>query len=149
MCLHETNDWDGCATFVLYHRDTEQDLCVPLESPQEGGRTVCNCSHVWPNFLSFIGRNSFYMGTCQDEPEQLDDWNRIAELQQRNRVCPPHLKTCYPLESRVRCRVTSRPPTLAEVPACICMLGLWPTGKVTLVLPHGIVGSCPSGVKSD
>ncbi|EHB11433.1 Nuclear mitotic apparatus protein 1 [Heterocephalus glaber] len=45
------------------------------------------------------GRNSFYMGTCQDEPEQLDDWNRIAELQQRNRVCPPHLKTCYPLES--------------------------------------------------
>lgn len=46
------------------------------------------------------GRNSFYMGTCQDEPEQLDDWNRIAELQQRNRVCPPHLKTCYPLESR-------------------------------------------------
>ncbi|XP_061057311.1 nuclear mitotic apparatus protein 1 isoform X4 [Eubalaena glacialis] len=46
------------------------------------------------------GRNSFYMGTCHDEPEQLDDWNRIAELQQRNRVCPPHLKTCYPLESR-------------------------------------------------
>uniref|UniRef100_A0A8C9DLX6 Nuclear mitotic apparatus protein 1 n=1 Tax=Prolemur simus TaxID=1328070 RepID=A0A8C9DLX6_PROSS len=46
------------------------------------------------------GRNSFYMDTCQDEPEQLDDWNRIAELQQRNRVCPPHLKTCYPLESR-------------------------------------------------
>lgn len=46
------------------------------------------------------GRNSFYMGTCQDEPEQVDDWNRIAELQQRNRVCPPHLKTCYPLESR-------------------------------------------------
>ncbi|XP_069327167.1 nuclear mitotic apparatus protein 1 isoform X2 [Eulemur rufifrons] len=46
------------------------------------------------------GRNSFYMDTCQDEPEQLGDWNRIAELQQRNRVCPPHLKTCYPLESR-------------------------------------------------
>ncbi|XP_063112639.1 nuclear mitotic apparatus protein 1 isoform X6 [Cavia porcellus] len=46
------------------------------------------------------GRSSFYMGACQDEPEQLDDWTRIAELQQRNRVCPPHLKTCYPLESR-------------------------------------------------
>uniref|UniRef100_A0A2K5P2I2 Nuclear mitotic apparatus protein 1 n=1 Tax=Cercocebus atys TaxID=9531 RepID=A0A2K5P2I2_CERAT len=46
------------------------------------------------------GRNSFYMGTCQDEPEQLDDWNRIAELQQRNRVCPPHLKKKNPLESR-------------------------------------------------
>ncbi|XP_061485173.1 nuclear mitotic apparatus protein 1 isoform X3 [Rhineura floridana] len=46
------------------------------------------------------GRSSFYMGTCQEEPEVFDDWNRIAELQQRNRVCPPHLKTCYPLESR-------------------------------------------------
>ncbi|KAH0625339.1 hypothetical protein JD844_033866 [Phrynosoma platyrhinos] len=44
--------------------------------------------------------SSFYVGTCHDEPEQLDEWNRIAELQQRNRVCPPHLKTCYPLESR-------------------------------------------------
>uniref|UniRef100_A0A8C8B1N5 Nuclear mitotic apparatus protein 1 n=1 Tax=Otus sunia TaxID=257818 RepID=A0A8C8B1N5_9STRI len=49
---------------------------------------------------SSLGRSSVYLGTCQDEPEQLDDWNRIAELQQRNRVCPPHLKTCYPLESR-------------------------------------------------
>ncbi|XP_053241334.1 nuclear mitotic apparatus protein 1 isoform X4 [Podarcis raffonei] len=46
------------------------------------------------------GRSSFYMGTCQEEPEVLDDWSRIAELQQRNRICPPHLKTCYPLESR-------------------------------------------------
>ncbi|XP_064433051.1 nuclear mitotic apparatus protein 1 isoform X3 [Mirounga angustirostris] len=53
-----------------------------------------------PVSLPPTGRNSFYVGTCQDEPEQLDDWNRIAELQQRNRVCPPHLKTCYPLESR-------------------------------------------------
>ncbi|XP_025749874.1 nuclear mitotic apparatus protein 1 isoform X3 [Callorhinus ursinus] len=53
-----------------------------------------------PVSLPSTGRNSFYVGTCQDEPEQLDDWNRIAELQQRNRVCPPHLKTCYPLESR-------------------------------------------------
>lgn len=59
-----------------------------------------------PTSLPSTGRNSFYMGTCQDEPEQLDDWNRIAELQQRNRVCPPHLKTCYPLESRVSPGVT-------------------------------------------
>uniref|UniRef100_A0A8B9R4J1 Nuclear mitotic apparatus protein 1 n=1 Tax=Anas platyrhynchos TaxID=8839 RepID=A0A8B9R4J1_ANAPL len=49
---------------------------------------------------SSLGRSSIYLGSCQDEPEQLDDWNRIAELQQRNRACPPHLKTCYPLESR-------------------------------------------------
>ncbi|XP_062830487.1 nuclear mitotic apparatus protein 1 isoform X1 [Anolis carolinensis] len=44
--------------------------------------------------------SSFYVGSCHDEPEPLDEWNRIAELQERNRVCPPHLKTCYPLESR-------------------------------------------------
>lgn len=64
------------------------------------------------------------MGTCQDEPEQLDDWNRIAELQQRNRVCPPHLKTCYPLESRVSpgvfcmgpAHTSSAPPPLAYAP---------------------------------
>ncbi|KAM6386249.1 LOW QUALITY PROTEIN: nuclear mitotic apparatus protein 1 [Alca torda] len=49
---------------------------------------------------SSLGRSSIYLGTCQDEPEQLDDWNRIAELQQRTRACPAHLKTCYPLESR-------------------------------------------------
>ncbi|XP_067161437.1 nuclear mitotic apparatus protein 1 isoform X2 [Apteryx mantelli] len=49
---------------------------------------------------SSLGRSSVYLSACQDEPEQLDDWNRIAELQQRNRACPPHLKTCYPLESR-------------------------------------------------
>ncbi|XP_054830731.1 nuclear mitotic apparatus protein 1 isoform X2 [Eublepharis macularius] len=46
------------------------------------------------------GRSSLYLGTCQDEPDHLNEWNRIAELQQRNSVCPPHLKTCYPLESR-------------------------------------------------
>ncbi|XP_075775767.1 nuclear mitotic apparatus protein 1 isoform X2 [Pelodiscus sinensis] len=49
---------------------------------------------------SSLSRSSFYLGTCQDEPDQPDNWNRIAELQQRNRACPPHLKTCYPLESR-------------------------------------------------
>ncbi|XP_074073415.1 nuclear mitotic apparatus protein 1 [Macrotis lagotis] len=53
------------------------------------------------------GRSSFYTGTCQDEPEPLDDWNRIAELQQRNRVCLPHLKTCYPLEARPSLSLTT------------------------------------------
>ncbi|XP_027722082.1 nuclear mitotic apparatus protein 1 isoform X1 [Vombatus ursinus] len=53
------------------------------------------------------GRSSFYAGTCQDEPEQLDDWNRIAELQQRNRVCLPHLKTSYPLEARPSMSLTT------------------------------------------
>ncbi|XP_077154994.1 nuclear mitotic apparatus protein 1 isoform X3 [Ranitomeya variabilis] len=46
------------------------------------------------------GRSSFYLNTCQDEPDPQEDWSRIAELQQRNQACPPHLKTSYPLESR-------------------------------------------------
>ncbi|XP_068122645.1 nuclear mitotic apparatus protein 1 isoform X1 [Hyperolius riggenbachi] len=45
-------------------------------------------------------RSSFYVATCHDEPDPQEDWNRIAELQQRNKICPPHLKTSYPLESR-------------------------------------------------
>lgn len=86
------------------------------------------------------------MGTCQDEPEQLDDWNRIAELQQRNRVCPPHLKTCYPLESRVRCEVTSRPPTLTLVSS----LNIYPGFLVYWEgHSHASTWSCHSGVKSD
>ncbi|XP_053161325.1 nuclear mitotic apparatus protein 1 isoform X2 [Hemicordylus capensis] len=46
------------------------------------------------------GRRSLYVDSCQDEPDQLEGWGRIMELQQRNQVCQPHLKTCYPLESR-------------------------------------------------
>lgn len=84
-----------------------------LGSPDDGNSTLLSLPGYRPTTRSSArrsqagmssgappGRNSFYVGTCQDEPEQLDDWNRIAELQQRNRVCPPHLKTCYPLESR-------------------------------------------------
>ncbi|XP_050836370.1 nuclear mitotic apparatus protein 1 isoform X2 [Serinus canaria] len=48
---------------------------------------------------SSLGRSTMKLGMCQDEPEQLDDWNRIAELQRRNQARPPHLKTSYPLES--------------------------------------------------
>ncbi|XP_053418776.1 nuclear mitotic apparatus protein 1 isoform X3 [Nycticebus coucang] len=86
---------------------------VRLGSPDDGNSALLSLPGYRPTTRSSArrsqagvssgappGRNSFYMGTCQDEPEQLDDWNRIAELQQRNRVCPPHLKTCYPLESR-------------------------------------------------
>ncbi|KAK7156051.1 hypothetical protein R3I94_006199 [Phoxinus phoxinus] len=37
----------------------------------------------------------------ENEPEHAsDDWMRIAELQARNKVCLPHLKSSYPLESR-------------------------------------------------
>ncbi|KAM4044696.1 nuclear mitotic apparatus protein 1 isoform 2-T3 [Anomaloglossus baeobatrachus] len=46
------------------------------------------------------GRSSFYLAPCHDESDPQEDWTRIAELQQRNQACPPHLKTSYPLESR-------------------------------------------------
>lgn len=80
---------------------------------------------------SVLGRSSIYLGTCQDEPEQLDDWNRIAELQQRNRACPPHLKTCYPLESRVRGQFLGLPlprprPRCARRPV---LESGWPPGQ--------------------
>ncbi|KAM9247939.1 LOW QUALITY PROTEIN: nuclear mitotic apparatus protein 1 [Leptosomus discolor] len=91
----------------------ESLLKLETSSPQEtpgnsallglpGYRPVTRSSlrHLQGGSSSSLGRSSLYLGTCQDEPEQLDDWNRIAELQQRNRACPPHLKTCYPLESR-------------------------------------------------
>ncbi|KAG7470907.1 hypothetical protein MATL_G00118910 [Megalops atlanticus] len=37
---------------------------------------------------------------AENEPENTDDWMRIAELQTRNKACPPHLKSSYPIESR-------------------------------------------------
>ncbi|KAM7065619.1 nuclear mitotic apparatus protein 1 isoform 5-T6 [Acridotheres tristis] len=47
---------------------------------------------------SSLGRSTLNLGMCQDEPEQLEDWNRIAELQRRNQARPPHLKTSYAVE---------------------------------------------------
>ncbi|CAM4549773.1 unnamed protein product [Leuciscus chuanchicus] len=44
--------------------------------------------------------STFCIG-AENEPEHAsDDWMRIAELQARNKVCLPHLKSSYPLESR-------------------------------------------------
>lgn len=92
------------------------------------------------------------MGTCQDEPEQLDDWNRIAELQQRNRVCPPHLKTCYPLESRVSSGPMLAPLLLLPwhttpiLPTGPSALGLWPAAEGDGVLP---VGSWHRGARGE
>ncbi|KAM6140011.1 LOW QUALITY PROTEIN: nuclear mitotic apparatus protein 1 [Pterocles gutturalis] len=85
------------------------DTSSPQETPDNsallglpGYRPVTRSSlrRLQGGSSSSLAQSSIYLGTCQDEPEQLDDWNRIAELQQRNRACPPHLKTCYPLESR-------------------------------------------------
>lgn len=54
------------------------------------------------SFLTLdLGRSTLSLGMCQDEPEQPEDWNRLAELQRRNKARPPHLKTSYAVE-RVR-----------------------------------------------
>ncbi|XP_006870446.1 PREDICTED: nuclear mitotic apparatus protein 1 [Chrysochloris asiatica] len=85
-CLSSTNDGSSALLSLPGYRPTTRSSARHSQARVSSGAPS--------------GRNSFYMGTCQDEPEQLDDWNRIAELQRRNRVCPPHLKTCYPIESR-------------------------------------------------
>uniref|UniRef100_A0A8C9VNS3 Nuclear mitotic apparatus protein 1 n=1 Tax=Scleropages formosus TaxID=113540 RepID=A0A8C9VNS3_SCLFO len=51
----------------------------------------------FPNYNS----STFGVG-AENEPDLTDDWMRIAELQARNKACLPHLKSSYPLESRVR-----------------------------------------------
>jgi len=35
--------------------------------------------------------------SSEDEPEEFE-WDRLAELQRRNSLCLPHLRSCYPLE---------------------------------------------------
>ena len=39
--------------------------------------------------------------SCEDEPMQDFEWGRLGELQRRNTMCLPHLKTSYPVETQV------------------------------------------------
>ena len=39
--------------------------------------------------------------SMDDEPEEFE-WNRLSELQRRNTLCLPHLKTSYPVEVQMR-----------------------------------------------
>ncbi|XP_032879289.1 nuclear mitotic apparatus protein 1 [Amblyraja radiata] len=78
-------------------------LCLDSAKKTRSGRK--RTTQVINILMTKVGGSSpsrssaLYPGGCLDEPDQLDDWNRIAELQRRNGVCPPHLKTSYPLES--------------------------------------------------
>ena len=47
------------------------------------------------------GTSTFCVGSENEPDNAPDDWMRIAELQARNKACLPHLKSSYPLESRV------------------------------------------------
>ncbi|XP_078258080.1 uncharacterized protein LOC144595024 isoform X2 [Rhinoraja longicauda] len=77
-----------------------EDLGAAALRNLPGFRPTTRRSSRLSSFGSGTGSSStLYLGGCLDEPDQLDDWNRIAELQRRNGVCPPHLKTSYPLES--------------------------------------------------
>lgn len=35
--------------------------------------------------------------SSEDEPEELE-WGRLSELQRRNTLCLPHMRSCYPVE---------------------------------------------------
>ena len=35
--------------------------------------------------------------SSEDEPEDLE-WGRLTELQRRNTLCLPHMRSCYPAE---------------------------------------------------
>lgn len=50
------------------------------------------CKHIYNNFKGG-------MFHCEDEPEEFE-WNRLTELQRRNTLCLPHLKTSYPVETQ-------------------------------------------------
>ena len=39
------------------------------------------------------------MYECEDEPVDFE-WGRLSELQRRNTLCLPHLKTSYPVETQ-------------------------------------------------
>ena len=35
-----------------------------------------------------------------DEPDEMFDWNRLSELQRRNTLCLPHMRSSYPVETQ-------------------------------------------------
>lgn len=48
-----------------------------------------------------LATSTFCVG-AENEPDGApEDWMRIAELQARNKACPLHLKSSYPVESEV------------------------------------------------
>ena len=44
-----------------------------------------------------VGTGSLF--NCDQEPEDFE-WDRLSELQRRNTLCLPHLKTSYPVETQ-------------------------------------------------
>uniref|UniRef100_A0A8C4UX09 Nuclear mitotic apparatus protein 1 n=1 Tax=Falco tinnunculus TaxID=100819 RepID=A0A8C4UX09_FALTI len=78
---------------------------------------------------SSLDRSNIYLGPCQDEPEQLD-WQRIAELQQRNQACLPHLKSCYPLE-RVSGTITDEQVKTGDPEETLRQFSMQPSQRAT------------------
>lgn len=57
---------------------------------------------LFPPLISFGEFNTTggtgRMFSCEDEPENQFEWGRLSELQRRNTLCLPHLKSSYPVE---------------------------------------------------
>ncbi|KAL5012035.1 hypothetical protein ScPMuIL_010586 [Solemya velum] len=47
--------------------------------------------------LSSVPRGTGSLFSCEDEPQEFE-WGRLSELQRRNTLCLPHLKSSYPVE---------------------------------------------------
>ncbi|XP_072118592.1 nuclear mitotic apparatus protein 1-like isoform X3 [Mobula birostris] len=110
-CSRWRNRASSVTSLATVNRSASQDALDASSSSEDVGTAALkNLPGFRPTTrrssrLSMFGTaasssNALYPGSCQDEPDQMDDWNRIAELQRRNGVCPPHLKTSYPVESR-------------------------------------------------
>ncbi len=40
--------------------------------------------------------------SVEDEPDEVFEWDRLSELQRRNTLCLPHMKSSYPVELQTK-----------------------------------------------
>ena len=59
------------------------------------------CEHI----LGVVAEGAGQMFSCEEEPPDSPkfEWGRLNELQRRNTLCLPHMKSSYPVETQVRC----------------------------------------------